>query len=168
MVCARKHPHSRADPHGRYPSVEQVRKGLCHGITVGPDHPGRGRPADYRPDRPRYWPRRSGAVSMTTTQVKPPPVIWMTFMDSRDHAVRDDDVAGCRTGIYDTVCGARLLPAPSQAPPRPDCQCCGAFLLAWTRMRPASQRIGQPPSRHKHARSGWFARLLSGQRRRNQ
>lgn len=101
---------------------------------------------------------------MTVTSSKRLAVIWMTFLDGRDHAVRDAEVVGCRSGIYKTVCGARLLPASSHAVPRPPCQRCGSFVLAWSRMPTTARRIGQPTRKHKHARPGWFSRLVCGTR----
>lgn len=101
---------------------------------------------------------------MTTTSIRRPPIIWMTFLDGRDHAVRDAEVAGCQSGIYETVCGALLLPASSHAAPRPDCHLCGSFVRAWSRTQTAMQGVVRPNKRHKHSRPGWFARQVHGRR----
>jgi hypothetical protein len=103
---------------------------------------------------------------MTPTSIKRPPLIWMTFLDHHDHAVRDHEVATCQSGIYETICGARLLPAPSDAPPRPDCQRCGSSVLAWSQMQNGVP-IDQPTGKPKHSRPSWFARLIRGERGRH-
>ncbi|WP_436498192.1 hypothetical protein [Actinokineospora sp. HUAS TT18] len=99
---------------------------------------------------------------MTAASTKRPPLIWMTFLDHHDHAVRDQEVATCQSGVYETVCGARLLPAPSDAPPRPDCQRCGSSVLAWFQIR-----NGLPTGKHKHSRPSWLARLIRSERGRH-
>lgn len=83
-----------------------------------------------------------------------PPVIWLTCLDGRDHAVRDEEFAACQSGVYEAVCGARLLPASSHAAPRPLCPACGRFVLAWKqceRLKSPSARL-RPSGPHRHGR----------------
>lgn len=65
-----------------------------------------------------------------------PPVIWMTCLDGHDHAIRDEHMAET-SGVYETVCGVRVLPAASQDPPFPRCGSCLGLVAGWTRARRA-------------------------------
>lgn len=94
------------------------------------------------------------------------PVIWMTFLDGCDHAVRDEEVAQCTSGLYQTVCGAERLPASSHAVPRPPCQRCAGFLRAAYNMRAADERVRSGETRNRHARVGWWTRCLTAKSRR--
>lgn len=94
------------------------------------------------------------------------PVIWMTFLDGRDHAVCDEEVAQCTSGLYQTVCGAVRLPASSHAVPRPPCHRCAELLRAASHVRTADERRRPGETRNRHVRVGWWARCLTSKSRR--
>jgi hypothetical protein len=102
---------------------------------------------------------------MSTSSVDRLFFIWMTFLDGQDHAVRDENVVGARSGIYEALCGKRLLPASSFAAPKPPCRRCGAYVLANVRMRSEQNRIGTPPAGpRRHCRTSWWKRAFGGGR----
>ena len=91
---------------------------------------------------------------MTTYMSRRPPVIWLTCLDGRDHAVRDGIQPG---GLYEAACGVQVLPEASQEPPFPKCGACLRFTVAWQHERSVEQRLGH---RTKHARPAWWRRVL--------
>lgn len=91
-----------------------------------------------------------------------PPVIWLTCLDRRDHAVRDEEFAGNPSGVFQAVCGGNVVPASSHCAPRPPCGSCGNFVLAWTRAR-TRPHPHLAHRRCRHARPSWWSRLW-GQR----
>jgi hypothetical protein len=82
------------------------------------------------------------------------PVAWLTCLDRRDHAVEGGVQPG---GVYEAACGVQVLPEASQEPPFPKCVTCLRFTVAWQHERSVEQRLGH---RTKHARPGWFRRVL--------
>lgn len=98
---------------------------------------------------------------MATTRARPP-VIWLTCLDGHDHAVRDEEFTTRQSGVYEALCGTRVLPKSAHDAPRPDCAACIRFLHAWAQVRAASSRICTPRRPRRHIRPPRWMRLLAG------
>jgi hypothetical protein len=65
-----------------------------------------------------------------TAETTPQFVIWMTIAGGRrDHGVTLDEAAAAmrnRSGLYESLCGTRFVPASITAPPGPPCLSCHA------------------------------------------
>jgi len=95
--------------------------------------------------------------------------IWMTTVDGHDHAVSDEEVVA-GMGIYQTLCGARILPAPLVAPPEPRCAACLGSAHAPARVpviATPAHRVSDPVAdRRRQRRRGPVARWATSTLRR--
>jgi hypothetical protein len=89
-----------------------------------------------------------------TTQVW---FIWMTTVDGHDHVVTDEEMA-TSNGVYRTLCGARVLPAPLVDPPEPQCFTC----LSTVRSLRAISADPAPPRRSRRRRHRRTDALFGG------